>query len=83
MVYEVQVLEEVTTGINWKPAGPDVNVSGDDPGQAAVAEVAKFTGWYRTRPKAEPESPWAFYNVSAHPRTGQPVVKFSEDPPPP
>jgi hypothetical protein len=83
MLFEVQFLEEVTSGINWKPAGPDVNARGEDAGQAAVAEVAKFTGWYRARPKADPESPWAFYTVSAHPRTGQPVVQFSENPPPP
>ncbi|HEX2360074.1 MAG TPA: hypothetical protein VHH72_09685 [Solirubrobacterales bacterium] len=81
MRFEVEFFEKPASGGEWNPVGI-AEVTGGRAGQQAVEEVAEFTGWYRVRPEAEPDAPWAFYRVTIHGETGETIVEDSEVPPP-
>src|SRR5215207_3673150 len=69
VTFEVEYLEELASGSEWKPVG-EADAVGDQAAREAVGQVVELAGWYRTRIKDQPDEPWTFCHVSLHPQTG-------------
>jgi hypothetical protein len=71
--FEVQWGASLDPPEQWEPVATR-DAGEDAERRQVIREAAKETGWYRLRRADYSDSPWAYYHVTAHPRTGEPEV---------